>query len=42
MRIKKVDPGPLSFLQPGWFAFHAVVITGLTLIGRTLGKRSRW
>jgi hypothetical protein len=38
--MKKVDPGPLSFLQPGWFAFHAAAIGGMLAIGRVFGKRS--
>ncbi len=42
MRFKKIDPGPLSFLQPGWIAFHAAIITGVTLLGKAWEKRSRW
>jgi len=42
MRIKKVDPGPFSFLQPAWFGLHAVVITGATVLGKAWGKRRRW
>ncbi len=38
--MKKVDPGSLSFLQPSWFALHAVAITGILLLGRTIGKKT--
>jgi hypothetical protein len=40
MRIKKVDPGPFSFLQPAWFALHTVLIAGATMVGKAWGKRS--
>lgn len=38
--MKKVDPGPLSFLQTGWFVFHAAAIGGMLVLGRAIGKRS--
>ena len=38
--MKKVDPGTFSLLQPGWWAFHAVAIGGMLLLGKTLEKRS--
>jgi len=40
MRFKKVDPGPFSFLQPGWFALHTVLITGATMLGKAWEKRT--
>jgi len=42
MRIKKVDPGTFSFLQPGWFALHTVVISGATMLGKAWGKKRPW
>jgi hypothetical protein len=40
MNEDKPDPGTLSFLEPGWWALHATVITGLYLIAHRTGKRS--
>lgn len=40
MRFKKVDPGPFSFLQPGWFALHTVLIAGATMLGKAWEKRT--
>ena len=37
--MKKVDPKQLSFLQPGWFAFHALAIGGMVMLGRAISKR---
>lgn len=36
---RRVDPGPFSFMQPGWFALHALTIGGSILIGKALEKR---
>jgi len=38
--MKRVDPGPFSFLQPGWIALHAVVISGVTMLGKAWEKRT--
>ena len=40
MRFKKVDLGPFSFLQPGWFALHTVLIAGATMLGKAWEKRN--
>ncbi|MEA1961772.1 MAG: hypothetical protein U9N81_10985 [Bacillota bacterium] len=34
----KIDPGTFSILEPGWIALHAVVITGVYMLGCRLGK----
>jgi len=39
MRIRKVDPGTFSFLEPGWFIFHALAITGMIMIGMAIERR---
>ncbi|MEN6351172.1 MAG: hypothetical protein ABFD08_17485 [Syntrophomonas sp.] len=36
----KVDPGSLSFMENGWWALHAAAITGLFILGHSMGKRS--
>ena len=38
--MKKVDPGTFSFLQPGWFVLHTVVIGGVTLLGKAWERRT--
>jgi len=38
--MKKIDPGPFSFLQPGWLALHAVVISGVTMLGKAWERRT--
>lgn len=35
----KIDPGSMSFLQPGWWAFHAAAITGLFIVANRITKR---
>jgi hypothetical protein len=35
----RVDPGPFSFMQPGWFALHALTIAGSIYLGKALEKR---
>lgn len=37
--MRRVDPGPLSFLQPGWIAFHVAAIGGAILLGKALEKK---
>lgn len=37
--MKKVDPGTFSFMQPGWWVFHAAAIGGMILLGKELEKR---
>ncbi len=39
MRMKKVDPGTFSFLQPGWFVFHTFAILGMIMLGMSLERR---
>lgn len=39
-RIKKVDPGPFSFLQPAWIALHTVVIAGIAFLGKAWERRT--
>lgn len=36
----KVDPGSFSFMESGWWALHAAAITGLFILGHSMGKRS--
>lgn len=40
MNDDKVDPGSMSFLEPGWWALHATAITGLYLLANRMSKRS--
>lgn len=37
--MKRVDPGTFSFLQPGWWAFHALAIGGAVVLGKEIEKR---
>lgn len=39
MRQDKVDPGTFSMLEPGWWALHAVAITGVYLLGRRMQRQ---
>lgn len=39
MRRDKVDPGTFSMLEPGWWALHAVAITGVYLLGRRMQRQ---
>ncbi|MEL1135458.1 hypothetical protein AAC978_09745 [Desulfitobacterium sp. THU1] len=39
MLRRRVDPGPFSFMQGGWFALHALTIAGSIYVGKTLEKR---
>jgi len=38
MRQDKVDPGTFSFMEPGWWALHAVSIAGVYMLGHNLAK----
>jgi hypothetical protein len=35
----KVDPGSMSFLEPGWWALHAAAITGIYILANRMGKK---
>lgn len=35
----RVDPGTFSFMQPGWFALHAVTIASMVYLGKAMEKR---
>lgn len=37
----KIDPGSFSFLEPGWWALHSAMITGIFLLGYKMSQRSR-
>ena len=37
----KVDPGTFSILEPGWWALHAVAITGIYLLSRKFNHCNR-
>lgn len=39
MRLKRVDPGIFSFLEPGWFIFHVLAIFGMIMLGMALERR---
>ncbi|HEX3011037.1 MAG TPA: hypothetical protein VHQ70_03230 [Syntrophomonadaceae bacterium] len=39
MNDDKADPGSMSFLESGWWALHAIAITGVYLLGRQMTKR---
>jgi len=38
--MRKVDPGILSFLQPGWFIFHVFAIFGTIMLGMAIERRT--
>lgn len=38
-RRNPVDQTTWEFLRPGWWAFHAVAIGGMYLLGRRLGRQ---
>ena len=40
MNQDNADPGGLSFMEPGWWAFHAVAITGIYMIGQHVAKNN--
>lgn len=33
MRLRKVDPGIFSFLEPGWIILHIFAIFGMIMLG---------
>ena len=35
----KIDPGPFSIMEPGWWALHATAIAGVYLLGSKLRNR---
>ncbi len=39
MHQDKVDPGTFSMMEPGWWALHAVAITGVYLLGRRMQRQ---
>lgn len=40
MHQDKVDPGTFSLMEPGWWALHAMAITGVYLLGSHMARRS--
>jgi hypothetical protein len=38
MHDDKIDPGTFSIMEPGWWALHAIAITGVYLIGNRLKR----
>lgn len=34
----KVDPGTFSFMEPGWWVFHAAAITGIYVLGSKISN----
>ncbi len=34
----KVDPGTFSFMEPGWWAFHAAAVTGVYVLGSKIAR----
>ncbi len=40
MHQDKLDPGTLSFLEPGWWAFHATAITAIWVLADRMAKNS--
>ncbi|HHW62010.1 MAG TPA: hypothetical protein GX404_08910 [Syntrophomonadaceae bacterium] len=38
MNQNQIDPGTFSMFEPGWWALHAVAITGLYMLGNRRGK----
>ena len=40
MPRKKVDPGTFSFLEPGWYVWHAVAILIIFFIGVCVGREN--
>lgn len=39
MRLRKVDPGVFSFLEPGWIIFHIFAIFGMIMLGMVLERK---
>jgi len=35
----KVDPGTFSFMEPGWWVFHAAAITGIYVLSNRISHR---
>ncbi len=40
MKMRKVDPGTFSFLEPGWFILHVFAIFGMIMLGMSLERRN--
>lgn len=38
MNEDKPDPGTFSLMEPGWWAFHAVAIGSIYMLGHKIGK----
>lgn len=38
---RRVDPGPFSFMQGGWFALHVLTIAGSIYLGKALEQRNK-
>lgn len=34
----RIDPGTFSMFEPGWWALHALAITGVYMLGSRMGK----
>ena len=41
MHQDKADPRTFSFMEPGWWALHAVTIAGVYMLGHNLAKSIR-
>lgn len=35
----RIDPGTFSFMEPGWWAFHAAAIAGIYMLGSRISQR---
>lgn len=39
MKLRRVDPGIFSFLEPGWFIFHVFAVVGIIMLGMAIERK---